>query len=186
MMKYIIGSALLVAFTVPGLATSGTTTTTTGGSTTTTSEQYYVVRDPSTKRAPSRPKANIDHNDGRGRYGATRPGPRLKGRSKRPRSAPSDEQAACQNERRGHPRLVQSGDVGVQREAPSAPVTAGLSFAQNVCPETSRPAHAKGPAEGEAAGPGQGLCYPANMRIEENAGRKDNAWRSRWVRNEGL
>ena len=36
--------------------------------------------------------------------------------------------------------------------------------------QASRPAHAKGPAEGEAAGPGQGLCYPANMRIEENAG----------------
>src|SRR4051794_37941732 len=47
----------------------------------------------------------------------TRPGPRLKGRPKRPRSAPSDEQAACQNERRGHPRLVQSGTVGVRREA---------------------------------------------------------------------
>ena len=37
---------------------------------------------------------------------------------------------------------------------------------RTVCPETSRPAHAKGPAEGER----QGLCYPAKKRIEENAG----------------
>src|SRR3954462_2170699 len=43
-------AALLVAFTVPGLATSSTTTATTGGPTTTTSEQYYLVRDPSTKK----------------------------------------------------------------------------------------------------------------------------------------
>jgi Mn2+/Fe2+ NRAMP family transporter len=51
MTKYAIGAALLVAFTAPVLATSGTTTTTTtGGSTTTTSEQYYLVRDPSTKK----------------------------------------------------------------------------------------------------------------------------------------
>src|SRR3954471_4006862 len=50
MMKYVTGAALLVAFTVPGLATSSTTTATTGGSTTTTSEQYYLVRDPSTKK----------------------------------------------------------------------------------------------------------------------------------------
>src|SRR3954469_17735569 len=51
MMKYAIAAAGLVAFTAPGLATSGsgsstTTTTTTGGG----SETYYVVRDPSTKR----------------------------------------------------------------------------------------------------------------------------------------
>src|SRR5215203_7168355 len=50
MTKYAIGAALLVAFTAPVLATSGTTTTTTGGSTTSTTEQYYVVRDPSTKK----------------------------------------------------------------------------------------------------------------------------------------
>jgi len=50
MMKYVIGAGLLVASTVPGLATSSTTTTTTGGATTTTTEQFYVVRDPSTKR----------------------------------------------------------------------------------------------------------------------------------------
>jgi hypothetical protein len=49
MMKYVMGAAVLVAFTAPGLATS-TTTTTTGGSTTSTTEQYYVVRDPSTKK----------------------------------------------------------------------------------------------------------------------------------------
>ena len=51
MMKYAIAAAGLVAFTAPGLATSGsgsstTTTTTTGGG----SETYCVVRDPSTKR----------------------------------------------------------------------------------------------------------------------------------------
>jgi hypothetical protein len=51
MLKFAFGAGLLVALTVPALATSSstTTTTTTGGSTTTT-EQYYVVRDPSTKR----------------------------------------------------------------------------------------------------------------------------------------
>jgi hypothetical protein len=51
MKKYVIGTALLVAFTAPALATSSTTTTTTtGGSTTSTTEQYFVVRDPSTKK----------------------------------------------------------------------------------------------------------------------------------------
>ena len=46
MKKYVIGTALLVAFTAPVLATSTTTTTTTGGS----SDTFYVVRDPSTKK----------------------------------------------------------------------------------------------------------------------------------------
>ncbi len=57
MKKYMIGTALLVAFTAPVLAGSSTTVTTgsggtvtTGsGSTTTTTEEFYVVRNPTTK-----------------------------------------------------------------------------------------------------------------------------------------
>ena len=54
MMKYVVGAALLVAFTAPGLATarsgSSTTTTTTRSTTGGDTETYCVVRDPSTKR----------------------------------------------------------------------------------------------------------------------------------------
>src|SRR3954467_1859634 len=48
MRKYVIGAALLAAFTAPGLAQSSstTTTTTTGGS----PDTFYVVRDLSTKK----------------------------------------------------------------------------------------------------------------------------------------